>query len=259
MSNSIDNNTCNSNAETGIYVSLDLNSVSGNTCQKNFWGIFLDISNHNTIINNSCNLNYDFGIRILDSNHNMLRDNTISRNTIGIHLSNTSKNNVAHYNDIDNNTAFGLHVAFEGNTIDAKNNWWGANSGPYHPWENHRGKGDNVSDSVLFLPWLNRTYIPDNEKPDGGESEVNELNLLCFSSLLLILITLIGLLFFAFHAPEKQLAQKRNDSDFRTGKGTSSRVTVNKCPHCSGKFEVESAKRPIKFNCYFCHKEIEFR
>ena len=40
-------------------------------------------------------------------------------------------------------------------TIDARNNWWGDESGPYHPTRNPFGQGDTVlSDSVLFDPWL---------------------------------------------------------------------------------------------------------
>ena len=34
---------------------------------------------------------------------------------------------------------------------------------------------------------------------------------------------------------------------------------INTCPHCGGKFEVTSEKRPIIFNCHFCGKEIEFK
>jgi len=39
-------------------------------------------------------------------------------------------------------------------TMDAKMNWWGSQSGPYHPTINPDGSGDNVSDNVDFMPWL---------------------------------------------------------------------------------------------------------
>ena len=40
-------------------------------------------------------------------------------------------------------------------TIDARNNWWGSDTGPYHPTRNPFGQGDTIlSDSVLFDPWL---------------------------------------------------------------------------------------------------------
>jgi uncharacterized protein YegL len=38
-------------------------------------------------------------------------------------------------------------------TVDARNNYWGANSGPYHETLNISGTGDPVSDGVLFEPW----------------------------------------------------------------------------------------------------------
>jgi hypothetical protein len=49
-------------------------------------------------------------------------------------------------------------------TIDARYNWWGHPSGPYHPTQNPGGQGDTLlSDSVLFIPWL--TEPPDTTMP----------------------------------------------------------------------------------------------
>jgi uncharacterized repeat protein (TIGR01451 family) len=39
-------------------------------------------------------------------------------------------------------------------TVTAKENWWGAASGPYHPTTNPDGKGGGVSDDVDFIPFL---------------------------------------------------------------------------------------------------------
>lgn len=47
-------------------------------------------------------------------------------------------------------------------TVDAKWNWWGHNSGPYHQSLNPTGQGAYVSDNVLFHPWLTRG------RPVGG-------------------------------------------------------------------------------------------
>jgi hypothetical protein len=50
--------------------------------------------------------------------------------------------------------------------LDARNNWWGDPSGPYHPTQNPGGLGDTLlSDSVLFIPWL--TEPPDTTMPPG--------------------------------------------------------------------------------------------
>ena len=39
-------------------------------------------------------------------------------------------------------------------TVDARSNYWGAPSGPFHPTLNPTGTGNPVSDRVLFNPWL---------------------------------------------------------------------------------------------------------
>jgi hypothetical protein len=51
-------------------------------------------------------------------------------------------------------------------TLDARNNYWGDPSGPYHPTLNPFGQGDTIlSDSVLFIPWL--TSPPDTTMPNA--------------------------------------------------------------------------------------------
>ena len=37
--------------------------------------------------------------------------------------------------------------------VDARGNWWGDPTGPYHPVKNPSGKGQPASDFVLFFPW----------------------------------------------------------------------------------------------------------
>jgi len=66
----------------------------------------------------------------------------------------------AHYNNFHNN-AWGVWSAPENWTtnptyyvFDARYNWWGDQSGPYHPTINPTGLGDMVSDYVDFIPWL---------------------------------------------------------------------------------------------------------
>ncbi|ABX03069.1 conserved hypothetical protein [Herpetosiphon aurantiacus DSM 785] len=39
--------------------------------------------------------------------------------------------------------------------FDARNNWWGDASGPYHPEQNGAGTGDAVGVNLTFSPWLN--------------------------------------------------------------------------------------------------------
>jgi hypothetical protein len=43
---------------------------------------------------------------------------------------------------------------YGGGTVDARWNWWGDATGPFHASLNPGGRGDHVSDRVLFDPWL---------------------------------------------------------------------------------------------------------
>jgi hypothetical protein len=37
--------------------------------------------------------------------------------------------------------------------LDMRWNWWGDETGPYHPQLNPLGRGDTVGDNILFIPW----------------------------------------------------------------------------------------------------------
>ncbi|NLW18692.1 MAG: right-handed parallel beta-helix repeat-containing protein [Candidatus Cloacimonetes bacterium] len=54
-------------------------------------------------------------------------------------------------NSIYGNTSFGV-INDSGLIIDARNNWWGFSSGPYHS-TNPNGEGNAVSNNILFDPW----------------------------------------------------------------------------------------------------------
>ncbi len=56
-------------------------------------------------------------------------------------------------NDILANTGLGVNQVGTGGVITATYNWWGDPTGPYHPTLNPNGKGNRVSDRVLFDPW----------------------------------------------------------------------------------------------------------
>ncbi|HVO76735.1 MAG TPA: right-handed parallel beta-helix repeat-containing protein [Candidatus Bathyarchaeia archaeon] len=43
--------------------------------------------------------------------------------------------------------------------VDARSNWWGAQSGPYHATLNPGGTGNRVSDNVLFDPWTGKYTV----------------------------------------------------------------------------------------------------
>ena len=74
--------------------------------------------------------------------------------------------------------------SISGNTFGARNdtgvalnavgNWWGAGSGPYHPVANPLGAGNEVSDYVLFDPWMGMGTVsvtPESSGPMMCEHE----------------------------------------------------------------------------------------
>ncbi len=151
----IKNNYCE-NCTYGIYLEYsDDCTIMSNYCENNSHGISLSYSDDNTLTSNTCK-NNNKGIRLKPSSGSTITNNTILENRFGIYLSSSSRDNTAHYNSIFNNTGYGINATNnEGHTIDAANNYWGAASGPYHPNRNPGGKGDNITDNVEFIPWLN--------------------------------------------------------------------------------------------------------
>ena len=59
------------------------------------------------------------------------------------------------YNAIVDNAGNAIQNAV-GGTVDARRNWWGDETGPYHPALNPGGKGGTVGNGVRFDPWLDR-------------------------------------------------------------------------------------------------------
>lgn len=67
--------------------------------------------------------------------------------------------------DLENNLANGLSNQSTASPINAENIWWGSVTGPYHPSLNPRGRGDAVSNGVVFSPW-SRVRCTSNEPVD---------------------------------------------------------------------------------------------
>jgi len=94
-----------------------------------------------------------------DGNPASIYDNQVVSNNIhgngddGIAISAGTTNNDFHLNCIYGNQGWGIWYSGTG-LVDAEDNWWGDDSGPYHVALNPSGTGDAVSDNVDFDPWL---------------------------------------------------------------------------------------------------------
>jgi len=168
------------NNEKGIYLDSRDCIINNNTCSNNDYGIDLSSSHNSKVMKNSFS-NNEYGIFLHNAINNTITSNTISENRIGIYLEISSWDNTACYNNIYNNTNYGINVNDNNDyTIIATYNWWGNASGPYHPDENPEGTGDNVSDYVEFDPWLGRlvgeimTFYVDDDAADGGNGSLEK-------------------------------------------------------------------------------------
>jgi parallel beta-helix repeat protein len=124
---------------------------------------------------------FDFaqGIYLCDSNNNTVTNNFLHDNNYGIglwHPVRSLENNYINYNNITGNTGYGIRN-YDTIPIDARFNWWGDASGPYHetswmymgsPYGPHYGLGDNVTDYVLYYPWLSEPSGPPVEPPTAS-------------------------------------------------------------------------------------------
>jgi len=145
-------------------------------------GIELAYVNDSHITDNNL-LTNNYGLFLHASNSNIISENNLTGNGIGIYLIGQSSNNSIHFNDISTNEGTGLNASENGGIIvDAVKNFWGDSSGPYHPVNNSEGKGNTITDYVLFKPWLrappgeNIWYVNASALVGGNGSQENPFN-----------------------------------------------------------------------------------
>lgn len=126
------------------------------------------------IAGNTIRSNGEEGIRIRGCRNIIIENNTIEGNLEGIHVhreiyDDRSTNVTIRFNHIEGNSQWGINASANDNaSVDARNNWWGDDSGPYHEKENPEGAGDRVSDLVAFDPWMNKDFDAKPEASDDG-------------------------------------------------------------------------------------------
>jgi len=82
---------------------------------------------------------------------NVFRDNAVGVNVHGTDCGPLVSPN----NQFQAGSQVGVLNAYpEWVTIDARYNWWGDGSGPYHPFSNPDGTGNQVGNGVRYDPWL---------------------------------------------------------------------------------------------------------
>jgi len=152
----ISNNTVYNVGDSGKGIQLEVDGDGG--------GIYDALIADNDLTAQNTGAGTSRGIRLLAgaSNTSIVR-NTITGFYRGIYQSYSwgqpgivgPIGNEVHYNNfIDCTIGIENQYTTVENEIDATCNWWGDITGPYHPTENPIGIGCEVTDNVIFLPWL---------------------------------------------------------------------------------------------------------
>ncbi len=172
------NCTFTNNTSAGLYLdNLDLSWVSDCVTSESNDGIFVIDCGAITICN-STSYNNDNGLELEDSLKFYSTGSVYHNNTRGVTMSgsrgvlvkcNLNANDgiystwseiLLRYCTIKDNLDEG---ASEYNTYmyDARECWWGNETGPYHDSLNPSGTGNSVDDAVQFDPWLTEPIFPE--------------------------------------------------------------------------------------------------
>ena len=163
---SIKNSIIMSN-ENGIFSDIDSEvTIENTTITYNDHGIHLEGSIQNfQIINNTLSSN-EIGIYISDQVNSRISNNSIAYNEIGVLFENASYSVPINFNDIYGNDL--AMNAVESDPVNATYNYWGDESGPYHPSLNPSGKGNPVESNgtdLIFIPFLSASNHYVNKRP----------------------------------------------------------------------------------------------
>jgi nitrous oxidase accessory protein len=167
----ITGNDISNNSYTGIHMMYSQGSmIKGNIISNNVWyGIYLSLSEESYVNKNSIMSNAK-GIYVM-SNSLLIMGNSIGDHDDGILISGTPSNVSIRHNSIFGSRMYGMYSSISENEIDATDNWWGSDHGPYHPTKNPNGKGETITDGFMFDPWVGKELtvkFVDDDARDGG-------------------------------------------------------------------------------------------
>ncbi len=116
---------------------------------------------NNIVMGSASGQGFYQGIRIGQAGQTLtnfnISGNVVQYNANGILVKSASGVTLRN-NEIKDNSIYGIKNE-DSSVLDATNNWWGSNTGPFHPTLNPTGLGNNVSDNVMFIPWISTAAI----------------------------------------------------------------------------------------------------
>ncbi len=131
----------------------------------------------NTLIGNAWQIDISNDARNITVTYNAIINATANGIDVWSYSGDVYPTNVRiHYNNIEGSGAYGIWASDElaAQPVDARFNWWGDPTGPYHatswtymgePYGPHYGLGDNVTDYVLYDPWEGKTLMRTEPEP----------------------------------------------------------------------------------------------
>jgi len=140
-------------------------SITGNTITKaTSYGIqgYDEYTDTIAITSNIITGCYGDGIDVKGTAYTIKKNMVTDNLGDGIDMELTSASHLINYNDIYDNTSYGINVRSSVSTVNAKYNWWGNASGPTYTAatgasvdvSNPGGTGDNITDRVTYYEWL---------------------------------------------------------------------------------------------------------
>lgn len=131
----------------------------GNRCVLSTWA--LAVIKDSIIEKCGVGIDVSYGHEFFDfTDRPVIEGNTVRDNTFGLQIAGIGGLKFTN-NNIYNNTYLGVENINSDRGIDATENWWGDITGPFHPALNPTGRGNGVSDGVLFDPWIGKPEEPD--------------------------------------------------------------------------------------------------
>ncbi len=235
-------------------------------------GIYLDSSDTCLLEENQLLQNQFSGVFVARSRDVRLQKNQLLENVIaGVYLAGFFDNLSLTGNSIADNFGFGIQVdvASQVSKVEAEDNWWGNETGPYHPSRNPDGLGNKVlADFVDFDPWTGGGKGSDEGTGASGDGEMETLDQ-GLPVLIFILVLLFGVLVVLVRLPEERFppapgkhAERRaalhgtggpKKADCLPGPGPG----MVRCPNCKGCFDVSMVSRSQRFLCHFCSAPID--
>ena len=140
----------------------------------------IQVAFSDTLIIRNTNISHTkVALNLTGNEYAVIEENMFTNSETGVLLQGAYAPDIFEENEIHSNEDVGLDADNMDVIVDARNNWWGSESGPSGGEEDPEtgaeavGSGDVISGSVRFDPWLSQGTVP-TYASDNGEEDLQE-------------------------------------------------------------------------------------